>query len=193
MRGLICYYSGTGNTKLAGEAIARRAAAINFELFDIVRDGQPQLSNVDLVGFATWADYLNPPQRMRTFLESLPQQEGMPAFVFNTFGSISGRTLPSLDRWTSNRGFHVIAGPCAVETPTQLDLAARDARDAGAVVLVVTEPGIQANRRELSIAPREYNIERKFRETRLYQIAPISTNLILTYLAEHVLGLPRSF
>lgn len=40
---------------------------------------------------------------------------------------------------------------------------------------------------------REYNIERKFRETRLYQIAPISTNLILTYLAEHVLGLPRSF
>lgn len=40
---------------------------------------------------------------------------------------------------------------------------------------------------------REYNIERKFRETRLYQIAPISTNLILTYLAEHVLDLPRSF
>lgn len=40
---------------------------------------------------------------------------------------------------------------------------------------------------------REYHIERKFRETRLYQIAPISTNLILTYLAEHVLGLPRSF
>lgn len=40
---------------------------------------------------------------------------------------------------------------------------------------------------------REYNIERKFRETRLYQIAPISTNLILSYLAEHVLGLPRSF
>jgi alkylation response protein AidB-like acyl-CoA dehydrogenase len=39
----------------------------------------------------------------------------------------------------------------------------------------------------------EYDIERKFRETRLYQVAPISTNLILSYLAEHVLGLPRSF
>lgn len=40
---------------------------------------------------------------------------------------------------------------------------------------------------------REYHIERKFRETRLYQIAPISTNLILSYIAEHVLDLPRSF
>jgi acyl-CoA dehydrogenase len=39
----------------------------------------------------------------------------------------------------------------------------------------------------------EYDIERKFRETRLYQVAPISTNLILSYIAEHVLGLPRSF
>ncbi len=39
----------------------------------------------------------------------------------------------------------------------------------------------------------EYDIERKFRETRLYQVAPVSTNLILSYLGEHVLGMPRSF
>ena len=39
----------------------------------------------------------------------------------------------------------------------------------------------------------EYDIERKFRETRLYQVAPLSTNLILSYVAEHVLGLPRSY
>lgn len=39
----------------------------------------------------------------------------------------------------------------------------------------------------------EYDVERKFRETRLYQVAPISTNLILAYVAEHLLGLPRSF
>jgi alkylation response protein AidB-like acyl-CoA dehydrogenase len=39
----------------------------------------------------------------------------------------------------------------------------------------------------------EYDVERKFRETRLYQVAPISTNLILSYLAEHVLDLPRSY
>ncbi|UCF75598.1 MAG: acyl-CoA/acyl-ACP dehydrogenase [Betaproteobacteria bacterium] len=39
----------------------------------------------------------------------------------------------------------------------------------------------------------EYDVERKFRETRLYQVAPISTNLILSYVGEHVLGMPRSF
>jgi acyl-CoA dehydrogenase len=39
----------------------------------------------------------------------------------------------------------------------------------------------------------EYDVERKFRETRLYQVAPISTNLIYSYVAEHLLGLPRSF
>ncbi len=39
----------------------------------------------------------------------------------------------------------------------------------------------------------EYDIERKFRETRLYQVAPVSTNLILSYISEHILGMPRSF
>ena len=39
----------------------------------------------------------------------------------------------------------------------------------------------------------EYDVERKFRETRLYQVAPVSTNLILSYVATHVLGLPKSF
>jgi acyl-CoA dehydrogenase len=40
---------------------------------------------------------------------------------------------------------------------------------------------------------REYDVERKWRETRIFQIAPISTNLILSYLGEHVLGMPRSY
>jgi acyl-CoA dehydrogenase len=39
----------------------------------------------------------------------------------------------------------------------------------------------------------EYDIERKFRETRLYQVAPVSTNLILAYIGQHVLGMPRSY
>jgi hypothetical protein len=39
----------------------------------------------------------------------------------------------------------------------------------------------------------EYDVERKFRETRLYQVAPISTNLILSFVSEHVLGMPRSY
>jgi acyl-CoA dehydrogenase len=39
----------------------------------------------------------------------------------------------------------------------------------------------------------EYDVERKFRETRLYQVAPVSTNMIFSYVAEHVLGLPKSY
>jgi acyl-CoA dehydrogenase len=39
----------------------------------------------------------------------------------------------------------------------------------------------------------EYDVERKFRETRLYQVAPVSTNLILSYIGEHVLGMPRTY
>ena len=40
---------------------------------------------------------------------------------------------------------------------------------------------------------REYDVERKWREARLFQIAPISTNLVLAYIGEHVLGMPRSY
>ena len=40
---------------------------------------------------------------------------------------------------------------------------------------------------------KEYDVERKWRETRLFQIAPISTNLVLSYIGEHMLGMPRSF
>ena len=39
----------------------------------------------------------------------------------------------------------------------------------------------------------EFDVERKFRENRLYQVAPISTNLVLSYIAEHILGMPRSY
>jgi acyl-CoA dehydrogenase len=40
---------------------------------------------------------------------------------------------------------------------------------------------------------REFDVERKFRETRLYQVAPVTTNMILSFLAQNVLGLPRSY
>jgi acyl-CoA dehydrogenase len=64
-------------------------------------------------------------------------------------------------------------------------LTAADASWAAAEMCVQTHGGFGF--------AEEFDIERKFRETRLYQVAPISTNLILSYLAEHVLGLPRSY
>ncbi len=74
--------------------------------------------------------------------------------------------------------------PCGAEA-NMAKLLAADAAWEAANVAMQTHGGF-------SFA-REYDIERKFRETRLYQIAPISTNLVLSYIAQHVLGLPRSY
>ena len=74
--------------------------------------------------------------------------------------------------------------PCGAEA-NMAKLLAADASWEAANVAVQTYGGFGF--------AEDYDIERKFRETRLYQVAPISTNLILSYIAEHVLGLPRSF
>ena len=74
--------------------------------------------------------------------------------------------------------------PCGAEA-NMAKLLAADASWEAANVAVQTHGGFGF--------AEDYDIERKFRETRLYQVAPISTNLILTYVAEHVLGLPRSY
>jgi acyl-CoA dehydrogenase len=74
--------------------------------------------------------------------------------------------------------------PCAAEANMAKYLAAEASWEA-ANVTVQTFGGFGF--------AEEYDVERKFRETRLYQVAPVSTNLILSYIAEHVLGLPRSY
>jgi alkylation response protein AidB-like acyl-CoA dehydrogenase len=74
--------------------------------------------------------------------------------------------------------------PCGAEA-NMAKLLAADAAWAAADMCVQTHGGFGF--------AEDFDIERKFRETRLYQVAPISTNLILSYLAEHVLGLPRSY
>jgi len=74
--------------------------------------------------------------------------------------------------------------PCGAEA-NMAKLLAADASWEAANVAVQTYGGFGF--------AEEYDVERKFRETRLYQVAPVSTNLILSYVAEHVLGLPRSY
>jgi acyl-CoA dehydrogenase len=74
--------------------------------------------------------------------------------------------------------------PCGAEANMAKHLAAKASWDAANVCLQ-THGGFGF--------ACEYDVERKFRETRLYLVAPISTNLVLSYIAEHVLGLPRSF
>jgi len=74
--------------------------------------------------------------------------------------------------------------PCGAEANMAKYLAAKASWEAGEACLQ-THGGFGF--------AAEYDVERKFRETRLYQVAPISTNLILSYVAEHILGMPRSF
>ncbi|MBD3762398.1 acyl-CoA dehydrogenase family protein [Rhizorhabdus sp.] len=77
------------------------------------------------------------------------------------------------------------AGEASGEQANIAKLLAADASWAAAEAAVQTHGGFGF--------AEEYDVERKFRETRLYQVAPISTNMILSYISEHVLGLPRSY
>ena len=89
----------------------------------------------------------------------------------------------NLMRWKACELFDA-AQPCGAQANMAKYLAAKASWEAAKVCLQ-THGGFGF--------ASEYDVERKFRETRLYQVAPISTNLIYAYMAEHVLGLPRSF
>jgi acyl-CoA dehydrogenase len=88
-----------------------------------------------------------------------------------------------LMRWKASALFDALE-PCGAEANMAKYLAAKASWEAAEACLQFHGGFGFAN---------EYDIERKFRETRLYQVAPISTNLILAYVADHVLGLPRSY
>jgi ferredoxin len=116
MKALFCYYSTTGNTKLALEYIARHLVGISCDFFDVTTGGRPELKGYNLIGLATFADFLKPPQRMIDFMKSLPRQKGKAAFVFNTYGGFNGRTLLCLHKLARRKGFRVVAG-FALNTP----------------------------------------------------------------------------
>ncbi|MBI4721515.1 MAG: 4Fe-4S binding protein [Candidatus Stahlbacteria bacterium] len=109
MKGIIYYYSGSGNTKLACQYIVKKIKNIEIDIFNIVKDGIPNLEKYNLVGFATFADFFGPPYLVQTFIENLPQQKDKLAFVFNTYGGMSGKTLKIFDKWVTAKGFKIIA------------------------------------------------------------------------------------
>ena len=109
MRGAICYYSGSGNTKLACEHVAARIG-VPFDLVDVTSGAAPDLAPFDVVGLAASTDFGGVPQRFETFLAGLPPQGGKLAFVLSTFGARSSRTLGSLAEQATARGFLVVGG-----------------------------------------------------------------------------------
>ena len=116
MKGIICYYSGSGNTKLACQYIAGNLKGIDIKLHNMVKDGIPDLKDYDIIGFAAWTDYWAPSILVEDFIKKLPKQNNKPAFVFNTYGFISGKTQTIFAKLVTARGFKVIAGH-ALHTP----------------------------------------------------------------------------
>jgi acyl-CoA dehydrogenase len=114
------------------------------------------------------------------FDRPIGQNQGVQFPIAETYVEVEAANLM---RWKACRLFDAHE-PCGAEANMAKYLAAKASWEAANVCLQ-THGGFGF--------AAEFDVERKFRETRLYQVAPISTNLILSYLAEHVLGLPRSF
>ena len=111
MKGLILYYSGSGNTKVACQYISKNLDNVEVELVDIVKSKEiPNFENYDIVGFATFTDFFNPPYLFEQFVQGLPDQNDKLAFVFSTFGNIAGKALFNMKKQVSAKGFKVAAG-----------------------------------------------------------------------------------
>lgn len=120
MKGLICYYSGTGNTKLACGYIASGVKNCTWTMHDLVKDGVPDIGGYDIVGFAAWADFFGAPKIMKNYIGQL-NGKGKSAFVFNTYGNLNGRTLVMLKSLVAGSGFKVVAHH-ALHTPENVPI-----------------------------------------------------------------------
>jgi len=107
MKGIICYFSTTGNTKLACERINSKVDNVEFDYYDITSSEEPDFSKYALIGFATYTDYLEPGKLMTMYMKNI-NGNGKPAFVFNTFGQMSGNTLGIMAKTAKESGFKLI-------------------------------------------------------------------------------------
>lgn len=110
MKGIICYYSGTGNTKLACNYLAGKISAAEWTLHDIVKQGMPDLEQYSVAGFATFTDFWSIPQKFKTFLENLPEKKGQLSFILNTYGMITAFTLRDMARLLRLKKYRLIDG-----------------------------------------------------------------------------------
>ena len=108
MKGIICYFSTTGNTKLACGCISSKVKNVEFELCDITTEKIPKFSDYDLVGFATYCNFWAPGKLMKTFIGNVKMDQKKPAFVFNTFGQMNGNALSIMAKDVKSVGFKLI-------------------------------------------------------------------------------------
>lgn len=110
MKAAIIYYSTTGNTKLACEYIKKKLSGIKIDLIDFVKRGQSSLTPYDVIGFAFFTDSWKPPVIFQDYIRSLNGLEGKHAFVFNTYGCISGQSVSVMQNLLMDKGMTVFAG-----------------------------------------------------------------------------------
>ena len=110
MKGIICYYSGSGNTKLACNYIKNKIKNADFDLYNIVKSDVPDFSKYDFAGFASFTDFGAPPKLLYSFIDKIDNQNGKNAFVFNTYGFMSGGTLKSMEQLLNSKGYNVLSG-----------------------------------------------------------------------------------
>lgn len=108
IRWAICYYSGSGNTKLACEFIAARLGD-PVDPIDITVAPDADLAAYGVVGLATFTDFGSIPERFIRYLAGLPDQAAKPAFCLNTYGLMSARTASDLIAAATSAGFTVVA------------------------------------------------------------------------------------
>ncbi len=110
MRGIICYYSGSGNTKLACQYLKNKVTNADFQLYNIVKTEIPDFAKYDVAGFATFTDFNGVPRYFYSFFDRFEHLSTKYAFVFNTFGFSPGKTLKLLAEMVEAKGFNVLSG-----------------------------------------------------------------------------------
>jgi ferredoxin len=116
MKGLIFYYSTTGNTKLICDLICNKITDVKFEMYSINESKQINMEEYDIFGFASFTDQLQLPYLMKKFIKNHNISSKKYAFVLNTYGSISGRTLIDLINAAKRSGYYVF-NAVSIHTP----------------------------------------------------------------------------
>ncbi|WP_310497097.1 acyl-CoA dehydrogenase family protein [Sandarakinorhabdus sp.] len=171
--------------------------------FDDVRVGAENLIGTESEGFRYILSGMNAERILiaaecvgdaRWFLDTASAYAKQRQVFGRPIGQNQGVQFPLAMAYARMRG----AALMVADACTRYEAGERAGAEANMAKLLAAEASWQAGEAAVQTLggfafAADYDVERKFRETRLYQVAPISTNLILSYLAEHVLGLPRSY
>lgn len=109
-KGLIYYYSNTGNTRLACESIAHKITDVSWDFCNIKTDEPVNHRDYQIIGFATYTDAWDVPKYFKEYLLKIPRGNNLPAFILNTYGATSVHTLKILEQVVQDRGYKIIAG-----------------------------------------------------------------------------------